>query len=46
MGELRKIENQAGCSVMDKLQGYDGTSREPSQPRVAVVQTVDDKGLE
>ena len=46
MGELGKVEHQAGSSVLDKLQGFDGTSREPSQQRVAVVQTGDDKCLD
>ena len=45
MGEL-KVEHQACCSILDKLQGFDGTSREPSQQRVAVVQTGDDKCLD
>jgi hypothetical protein len=31
MGELGKVEHQAGCSVLDKLHGFDGTSVEPSQ---------------
>lgn len=43
MGEFVKVEHQAGCSVLDKLQGFDGTSGEPSQQRVAVVQTGEDK---
>ena len=38
-GELGKVENQAGCCVLDKLHGLDGTSGEHSQQRVAVVQT-------
>jgi hypothetical protein len=37
MGELRKVEHKAGCAIMDKLQGFDGTSGEPSQQRVALV---------
>ena len=37
MGELGKVEHQAGCSILDKLQGFDGTRREPSQQRVTVV---------
>ena len=37
MGELGKV---------DKLQELDGTSREPSQQRVSVVQTGDDKCLD
>jgi hypothetical protein len=45
MGELGKVEKQAGRGVLGKLQGFDGTSGEPSQQRVAVVQTGDDKGL-
>ena len=43
VGEFGKDEHQAGCSVLDKLQGFDGTSWEPSQQRVAVVQAGDDK---
>ena len=31
MGELGKVEHQAGCGILDKLQGFDGTSGEPSQ---------------
>ena len=46
MRELGKVENQAGFSVLDKLQGFDGTSGGPSQQRVAVVQTGEDKGLD
>ena len=30
MVELGKVEHQAACSVLDKLQGFDGTSGEPS----------------
>jgi hypothetical protein len=41
--ELGKVENQVGCSVLDKLLWFDGTSREPRRERVAVVQTRDDK---
>ena len=41
-----KVEHQEGCSVLDKLQGFDGTSEEPSQQRVAVVQMGDDKCLD
>ena len=37
MGEFRKVEHQAVCSILDKLQGFDGTSRKPNQQRVAVV---------
>jgi hypothetical protein len=37
MGELRKVEHQAGCSIQDKLEGFDDTSGEPSQQRIAVV---------
>jgi hypothetical protein len=36
MRELGKVENQWGCSVLDKMRGVDGTSIEPSQQRVAV----------
>ena len=46
MGELVKFENQAGCSVLDKLQGFNGISGEPSQQRVTVVQAGDDKCLD
>ena len=41
MGELWTVEHQACCSVLDKLQGFDGTSGEPSQQRVAVVRLVE-----
>ena len=41
-----KVENQAGCSVLDKLQGFDGVGGESSQQRVAVVQTGEDKCLD
>ena len=41
MWENMRRSNQAGCSVLDKLQGFDGTSGEPSQQRVAVVKTGD-----
>jgi hypothetical protein len=41
MGEFGKVENQGGCSILDKFQGFNGTSVEPSQQRVAVVQTGD-----
>ena len=34
MRELGKVENQAGCCVLDKLQGFDGTTGEPSQTDV------------
>ena len=40
MKELGKVENLAGCSVLDKLQGFDGTSGEPSQHRVTGEDTV------
>ena len=43
MGEAGKVEPQAGCSILDKLQGFDDTSGEPSQQRIALVQTGDDK---
>jgi hypothetical protein len=46
MGELRMVENQAGCSFLDKLQGFDDTSGESSQQRVTVVQVGDDKCLD
>jgi hypothetical protein len=46
MRGLGKVENQAGCSVLDKLQGFDSTSGETSQQRVAVVQTGEDKCLD
>jgi hypothetical protein len=46
MGELVKVEHQAGCSVLDKLQGFDGTSGEINQQRVAVVQKREDKCLD
>jgi hypothetical protein len=46
MGELGKVEHQAGFSFLDKLKGFDGTSGEPSQHRVAVVQTGDHKCLD
>lgn len=39
MRELGKVENQVGCSIQNKLRGFDGTSGKPSQERVAVVQT-------
>ena len=31
MGEPGKVEHQPGCSILDKLQGFDGTSGKPSQ---------------
>ena len=31
LGELGKVEKQAGCRVLNRLQGFDGTSEEPSQ---------------
>ena len=37
MGNLGKVENQGGCNDLDKLQGFDGTSGEPCQQRVAGV---------
>ena len=40
---LGKVEHQTSCSVLDKLQGFDDTSRKPSQQRVAVVQMEVDK---
>ena len=43
MRELGKVENQAGCCVLNKLQGFDGPSGEPSQQRVAVVQMGENK---
>ena len=46
MGELGKAEHQAGCNVLDKLQVFDDTGMEPSQQRVAVVKTGDDKFLD
>ena len=46
MREHGKVENQAGYCILDKLQGFDGTSEEPSQQRVAVVQTGEDKCLD
>ena len=46
MRELGKVENQEGCCVLDKLQGFEGTSGKPSQQRVAVVQTGKDKSLD
>jgi hypothetical protein len=39
MGDLGKVENQVGCTILDKLQGIDGTSGEPSQQPVVLVQT-------
>jgi hypothetical protein len=45
MGELGKVEHQSDCRILDKLPGFDGTSEETSQQRVAVVQTGDDKFL-
>ena len=41
-----RLKNQAGCCVLDQFQGFDDTSREPSQQRVAVVQTGDDNCLD
>jgi hypothetical protein len=46
MRELGKVENQAGCSILDKLQGFHGTSREPSQQRFLLVKNGDDKCLD
>jgi hypothetical protein len=46
MREHRKIENQAGCCILDKLQGFNGTSEESSQQRVAVVQAGEYKCLD
>jgi hypothetical protein len=46
MRELGKVENQTGCSVLNKLQGFDGTSGEPNQEWVAVVQMGGDKYLD
>ena len=37
MGELRKVEHQVGCGILDKLQGFARTSVEHSQQRDAVV---------
>jgi hypothetical protein len=31
MEELGMVENLVCCSVLDKFQGFDGTSGEPSQ---------------
>ena len=45
MGKLGKVEQQADCSVLGKLQGFDGTSGDRRQ-RVALVQTGDDKCLD
>ena len=45
-GVTWEVEHQAGCSILDKLQGFDGTSGEPSQQRVAVVQKRDDTFLD
>ena len=45
MGELVAVEHQVGCSVWDKLQGFGGTSGEPSQQQVAAVQTGDESFL-
>jgi hypothetical protein len=42
MGEHGKVEHQAGCGVLDKLQVFEGTSGRPSQQRDAVVQTGED----
>ena len=41
MGALGNVEHQVGCSILDKLQGFDDTSEEPSQQRVALVQMGD-----
>jgi hypothetical protein len=38
MGEFGKVEHQAGCGILDYLQGFDGTSGVPSQQRVAEFQ--------
>ena len=38
MGELWKVEHQPGCTILDTFQGFDGTSGEPSQQRIAVIQ--------
>jgi hypothetical protein len=46
MGELRKVEHHAGSGILDKLQGFDCTSGEPSQQIVAVVETGDNKCLD
>ena len=46
MRELGKVENQAGCSILDKLHGFNGKSGEPSQQQVAVVQMGEDKCLD
>jgi hypothetical protein len=46
MRELGNVEHQAGCSILDKLQVFDVTSKEPSQQRVAIVQTEEDKCLD
>ena len=46
MGELGKVEHQACCVILDKLREFDDKSGEPSQQRVTVVQTGDDKCLD
>ena len=46
MGEFGKVEDQAVCSILGKLQGFIGTSGEPIQQIVAVVQMGDDKCLD
>jgi hypothetical protein len=46
MGEHGKAEHQAGCGIQDTFQGFDGTSKVPSQQLVAVGQTGDVKCLD
>ena len=46
MGELRAVEYQASCSILNELQGSDGRGRGTSQEGVAIVQAGDDKSLD
>ena len=42
-GDMGSLNTRLECRVLDKSQGFDGTRREPSQQRVAVVRMGDDK---
>ena len=44
MGELRTVEHHVGVGFLDKLQGLDGTSGEPSQQESC--SSLDDKCLD
>jgi hypothetical protein len=46
MGEIGKVEHEAGCRVLDQLQGFDGTAGGLSKQRVAAVQEGNDTCLD